>query len=468
MLTTMPKQLKKVRQYVVATLVSFGALCAGSVLAWTAPALPQILIPEFVNASTHENITGAPGFRISEQEGALVGSMLTIGALVSALPVGILADKMGRRFAILSLSFTFLLHWILIVFSCNVEMVVVGRFFAGMGLGGVCVVVPMYVGEIAEASSRGILGAFFNLFLCGGMLSACTIGAVSNWVGLSIALSLFPVIFGVSYFFIPETPSFLCEKNRLEEAEDVLKDLRGENVDVQDELNQIQKGIEESRENSSSFADIISNTGNIKAIVAVCGILAYQQLCGINAVVFYLGTIFKAAGSTLSPSIAGIIITSVQLVVSYLFTFIIERANRRFYLMSSSAGMLLSLATLGMFFHLKNIGIDVTHIGFLPICSTIVFVTMFSIGYGPIPWLLLGELFSPEIKGFGSGIAVVINWIAAFLVTFFFPIINSSLGSHVAFYILTTILASATFFVYFFVPETRGKTLTEIQEELNK
>lgn len=448
--------------------VSVGAICAGTVLAWTAPALSQILIPETENATLRAKETGAPGFTIDEKEGAMVGSMLTIGALVAALPVGYIADKIGRRKTILMLSAPFVLNWILIIFSTNVAMVIAGRFFAGVGLGGVCVVVPMYIGEIADASSRGVLGSFFNLFLGVGMLTACVVGYFTNWVGLSLILAIFPIAFGVSYFFIPETPTFLCEKQLIEQAERVLTDLRGSNYNVSEEVKSIEKSIEESRANSKTFAEIFSNRGNIRAIISVCGVLAYQQLCGINAIVMYVDPIFKTAGSSLSSTIAGIILTLVQLVSAYLMTLLIEKANRKLFLVLSSTGMLLCMAALGMFFHLKNIGVDTSSIGFLPISSCVLYMIAFSVGYGPIPWMLLGELYSSEIKGLGSGLGVVTNWIAAFLVTLLFPIFNSSLGNHITFYIFSCILASASLFVYFVVPETRGKTLPQIQQELNR
>lgn len=445
--------------------MSFGALCAGTVLSWTSPALPLILQDD----KTPINATKVPppGFKITEEEGALVGAMLTIGALISAIPVGYFADKFGRKRVILALVVPFLLNWLLIIFAENVNMLVAGRFFAGVALGGVCVVAPMYIGEIAEASYRGIFGSFFQMFLCSGILLTCIIGSMFNWTSLAAILLFVPLIFGFSFIFMPETPTYLIRANNILEAEKTLKRIRGSNYDITGELKEIQRQNEEFISNKMTIKDVLSSRANLRAIISVVGVLGFQQLSGINAVVFYAAPIFKAAGSSLSPSLAAIIINLVQMIVAYISILVIEKADRRIYLLFSSTGMLLCLASLGMYFHIKRLDVHV-NIDFLPLTSIILFMVFFSLGFGPIGWMLMSELFSPEIKGIASGIAVLANWVFAFLVTFSFPLMTSNLGEHVTFYIFSCIMACGTVFVYFVVPETRGKSLAEIQQVLNR
>ncbi|XP_018576207.1 facilitated trehalose transporter Tret1-like isoform X2 [Anoplophora glabripennis] len=461
---------QKFKQYVATISVSLGAFCAGTVLSWTSPGLAHITIDgtNKTNGTFPTDEIPAPGFKITKSEEALVGAMLTIGALISAIPTGYLADKFGRKLIILGLSIPFLLNYLLISFAYNVETVVAGRFFAGIGLGGICVVAPMYIGEISEPSNRGMFGSFFQMFLSCGILFTCIIGSFANWMSLSLILAVAPVVFGVSFLFMPETPVYLVEKSKLDEAEKTLKELRGSSYDVSVELKTIQKEIMESREKKATLADIISDKANLRATLSVIGVLAFQQFSGINAVVFYTVAIFKAAGSNISPSLSAIIINLVQVVVSYISILIIEKANRKFYLMMSSSGMMLCLAGLGMFFHLKSLAVNVDHLGFIPLGSTVLFMICFSIGYGPVPWMLISELFSPEIKGIASGLAILANWVFAFIVTYSFPIINANLGDHVTFYIFASVMVCATIFVHFVVPETRGKSLLEIQDALNR
>ncbi|XP_044261142.1 facilitated trehalose transporter Tret1-like isoform X2 [Tribolium madens] len=449
---------RKLKQYFAAISVSLGALCAGTCLAWTSPALAQLSI----TANSTES------FHLTDSQGAAVGGMIAIGALISAIPSGFLADRFGRKNVIFVLSLTFLLNWILIIFAQNVTTLIIGRIFAGIGTGAICVVGPIYIGEIAEKSTRGVLGALINMFLCSGILLTCVFGSFTTWRVLSMILATVPVIFGVSFLFMPETPVYLVKTKNLEKAEKTLIEFRGSNYDINTELKEIQREVEASQQNSASIKDIFTSKANRRAFMSVVAVLAFQQLCGVNAVVFYTVPIFQAAGSSLPPDVVGIIIALVQVLSAYISLLVIEKANRKFYLMLSSVGMLLFLTALGMYFHLKSLNVDIGHLSFIPIGSAVMFMISFSFGYGPIPWLLMGELFAPEIKGVGNGFAIATNWSCAFLVTYFFPIIKSGLGAHVAFYICAGINALATVYVGFIVPETRGKTLLDIQQILNK
>lgn len=451
--------------------VCMGAFCAGTVLSWSSPALGHLERPK--NASlnfTNEKLVDLPppGFKIDESDHPWIGSLLTIGALVSAIPIGYLADKFGRKKVILSLSFPFIINWILMIFAQNVKMIFAARFFAGIGLGGVCVTAPMYIGEIAEAAYRGMFGSFFQMFLCAGILFSSVVGSFTNWTGLNAIELISPIIFGVSFLFMPETPVFLVGANDIQAAEENLRKLRGSTSNVSQELKEIQQEIEESHQKRASLKDVVTSKGNLKAVISVVVILAYQQLTGINALVFFTDPIFKAAESPISSSVGSIIINLVQLIVAYISIMIVERANRKFYLMFSSTGLFLCLLTLGIFFHLKMLNLPLHNLHVMMIISFVLFMIFFSVGYGPVPWMLMGELLSPEIKGVASGLGVLSNWIFASVVTFCFPLMTASFGYHVTFYIFAGIMASATVFVYTVVPETRGKTLTEIQEILNR
>ncbi|CAH1171143.1 unnamed protein product [Phaedon cochleariae] len=465
-----PQPSKKLKQYLATSSVSMGAFCAGTTLSWTSPALTHILVLNNTNTTNStDSFTSSPGFTITHNESAIVGSMLTLGALISAIPVGYLADKYGRKVTVLSLSMLFLLNYVLLAFSVNLQMVIVARLLAGVGLGGICVVGPMYIGEITEASNRGTLVSFFQLFLASGILFACVVGSFTTWVGLAFLLGLPAIIFGASFVFMPESPVFLLSKNRVKEAEANLIELRGSVYNVAAELKEMDDQLMESQRKQASLKDLVADRGNLRALISVVGVLSFLQLSGINALVFYTVTIFEAAGTSISPFISAIIMNLAQVCVSYLATLVIEKAGRKFFLMLSSTGMMLCLAALGMFFHLKMLSINMgTFMSFLPLAATILFMCFLSLGYGPVTWMLLSELFAPEIKGIASGIGILANWGCAFLVTFSFPLLNVALGRHVTFYILAGIMASATVFVHYVVPETRGKSLAQIQQELNR
>lgn len=346
-------------------------------------------------------------------------------------------------------------------------MLYVGRFFAGVGTGAICVCAPMYIGEIAHSSIRGTLAAFFQMFLCSGILLTCCLASFSNWILLSGILTIVPILFLASFFFMPETPVYSIKIGDIKQARYDLRYFRGSTYNVEAELRDTQNDITESLGKKAGLKDLMGSRANRRALIAALGVMAFQQLSGINAVIFYTEAIFESAGSLLSPNVAAILITLVQVIVSYVDLLIMEKANRRFYLIMSSSGMFICLAALGMYLHFQSLNLSSTSLAMVPLISLVLFVVCFSVGFGPVPWMLMAELFPPEIKGIASGLAVLVNWSSAFLITFSFPVIKLHFGEHVAFYSIAAVNAFATIFTYFGVPETRGKSLQEIQEVLN-
>ncbi|KAJ4426299.1 hypothetical protein ANN_27113 [Periplaneta americana] len=203
--------------------------------------------------------------------------------------------------------------------------------------------------------------------------------------------------------------------------------------------------------------------GARRALVVGLGLMVFQQLSGINAVIFYSVDIFEAAGSTLDPKVAAIIVGVVQVVMSYAASAAVDRAGRRILLLVSASVMALCLALLGFYFCLE----DAAGLGWLPLVCVTVFIIVFSLGFGPLPWMMMAELFAPRVKGNASSVAVCTNWTLVFLVTFSFGKLVAGLGEHTTFWIFAAICACATVFVWRLVPETKGKSLDEIQRLLS-
>ncbi|KAK4875750.1 hypothetical protein RN001_012172 [Aquatica leii] len=481
------QQGERKNQYIGTVCVSLGAICAGCGLAWTSPVLPQLELPKvIVNADLVDNTTDiallnstilsnftqltnatVEGFKLTESEGSLVGAMLAIGAAISAIPAGFVADRIGRRYVNILIAVPYIISYLLIVFSGGPFLLCVARFFAGIGTGAVCVTAPMYIGEIAEVSIRGTLGSFFQMCICLGIFLTYFIGALVSWVGLSWILIIAPVAFAVAMYYMPDTPTYLVKSKRKSDAEKSLRYFRGTEYNVEAELKMIEAQISEAEEKQAGIKDLVASRGNRKAMASSLGLMLFQQLSGINAVIFYTVTIFNSAGTSFSSDIAAIIVAVVQFITGYIAAMIIDKRPRRFYLTLSAVGMMVCLAALGMYFHLRVNKVDFAGIGLIPLASLVIFIIAFSLGLGPIPWMIMSELLAPEIKGVGSGISVMTNWILVFIVTFSFPIMNSNLGGHVTFYIFAIILAVGIFFIRFYIPETKGKTLHEIQTILN-
>ncbi|XP_058797884.1 facilitated trehalose transporter Tret1-like [Phymastichus coffea] len=443
----------KLWQYISAVSVCFLSIGVGSGLAWTSPVLPHLKAAD-------------SWLPMDEEQASWVSSLLAIGSMMGALPAGVVANSIGRKRTILLLAIPFLLSWAIILFVSKVWMLYAARFIVGLAVGAACVLVPTYLSEIAEPSVKGTLGAMFQLFLTVGIVFTFVMGALVGYTTLAVACAIIEVVFVGSFIFIPESPVWLMSKGRRLDASAALKRLRGDAYDVNCEVGQLQKEAEENASRSSSVFDLVRLPAPRKALFICFAGMAFQQLSGVNAVIFYTVDIFKAAKSSLDSDVAAILVSVVQCVMAVVAAGIVDKAGRKPLLMFSSAVMCCSLVALGLFFKLQENGSDVSKLGWLPLVSLVLFMIAFSIGMGPIPWMLTGEMFTVEHKGNASSLAVLLNWFLVFLVTKTFPTMKVILNSSGAFWVFAVIMGIATVFTFFVVPETKGKTAQEVQAEL--
>jgi SP family facilitated glucose transporter-like MFS transporter 8 len=372
-------------------------------------------------------------------------------------------------------------------------LIFIARFISGLALGTGSVITPIYCEEIAEVSIRGALGILFDIQVSNGILFAYVVGAYVSYLWLCITSAIIPVIFFVTFIWMPESPIYLVSKGKVKEAEKSLLWLRGAryitHYDVKPELERIQKYVlgttKESPSHETASRDVLSHVMLIlknipkyiftssssptsKAIKIVACLMIFRQLSGINAVIFYTVDIFKEAGSTLSPSVATVIVGVSQVFTTYVSSLLVERTGRRMLLLFSVSTMAVSHMLLVIYFYLKQINVSVKSFGWLPLLCVTTFVNVFSLGFGPLPWVMMAELVPNESKSWASGLAVSVNWILVFAVTNLFGIMVKDLGPTITFAIFCGMCTVGTVVVAFIVPETKGKTREEIKLELRK
>ncbi|XP_057340469.1 facilitated trehalose transporter Tret1-2 homolog isoform X4 [Microplitis mediator] len=401
-------------------------MAGGAAMAWSNPIL-LMLGEDPVN---EENPLGRP---ISEEEAAWIGSLAAVGTLIICLFPGYLAEKWGRRATLLSSVVPYLLGWIILATGKSIEALYVARFVSGLGIAVAFAILPMYCGEIAETSIRGIL-AFFVLFLP-----------------------------------MPESPHYLAAKGRTEEVIKVLARLRGKSEDaVRYEANEIEAAVRENLNRKATIMDLFKVKANLKALFITCALVTFQQMSGIVVVLLYSELIFASAGNVgISSSLETIIVGLVQLFGSCVNPLVVDRLGRRILLIISGTGSALSLGAIGLFFYLKDAAkSDVSGIGWLPLTSMIIYMSTYSVGLGPLPWTIMGEMFSPEIKTKASGITVFICCFLAFVVSKYFISVAVSFGQFTAFWFFGVFCILSVLFTVFILPETKGKSLQEIQNEL--
>ena len=262
------------------------------------------------------------------------------------------------------------------------------------------------------------------------------------------------------------------KQKREEDARAALLRLRGGDYDVDAELKEIKETLEANERNKVSFSTSIQKRSSRIAAIVCFSLMFFQQAGGINAVIFYTSNIFESAGSSLDPKVATIIVGVIQCIATFVSSLVVDRLGRRLLLLLSDFFMLVAGVVLGLFFSLNDRKLvdedTIKTLGFLPVLSLSVFIIVFSLGFGPIPWMISSELFPSEIKSVASSAAGTFNWFMAFLITKFYLNLKNAVGGDVTFYIFSGISLLGTIFVFFVVPETKGKSLEQIQKELNK
>lgn len=448
---------RKLPQYIAALAAALGPLASGTMLGWSSPVVFKII---------QSNNTDYD-FDVSDLQGDWISSLTNLGGAVICFPIGLIMDVLGRRKAMLLLVIPFVIGWFLISFATNVAMLMAGRFLTGVGAGGFSVAVPAYVSEITEDSIRGSVGSFFFLMVTIGILYAYVVGSYTSVFIFNITCTLIPIIFGLIFFFMPETPYFLVSKGKDAEAKAALRRLRGSSYDIDDELNVLQKTAELARNNPISFRKAITKKSAIKAVMICYALMFFQQLSGINAVLFNSSSIFGSAASSLSPAVSSIIIGSIQVVMTFTSSLVVDRLGRRILLLFSALVMCICTVILGVFFFLQDVhGADssiITSITWLPLVSLSLFIIAFSLGFGPIPWMMAGELCLIDIKGFVASTSGTLNAVLSFVITSTFNSLNAAIGSGQVFWMFAGILLLGFLFIFLVIPETKGKSFEEIQ-----
>ncbi|KAK5640893.1 hypothetical protein RI129_009440 [Pyrocoelia pectoralis] len=419
--------------------VCLGPVTLGVSISWTSPVLPQL----------ESNSTS---FQLTSEESSWVGAMLGLGVLAAALPIGYLASRYGLKKCVIGLILPLLIFTIVAVYSKDVYSLCVARFFSGIATGGICVISPMYTSEISDVSFRVVLVAI--------------IGAYVEYKTLTVMLGIVGLSLTMIFIFLPESPTHLMKINKREEAERALRFYRSSNFDISDAMLEIENSIQ-SKEKQLSIREALTTKRVIRGLIAAVGLTVFQKFCGVDCILFYTVSIFQVTETGMNAYTSTIILALVQLTAAVLNVFVVEMANRRAFLFISTIGMGISLGTLGMYFQLKEFGITFSGIEVIPLGSLIIYAFTFSMGMGPILWMINGELFAPDVKGLANGITMTSNWILLSTVTKSFPIMMNNMGPNYTFYLFSLSMFACAVFVKFCVPETRGKSLEQIQSDLS-
>ncbi|EDW61315.2 uncharacterized protein Dvir_GJ20366, isoform B [Drosophila virilis] len=442
-------------QVLAALSVSLGSLVVGFASAYTSPALVSM---------TNTNLTS---FVVTPQAASWVGGIMPLAGLAGGIAGGPFIEYLGRRNTILATAVPFIVSWLLIACAVNVIMVLCGRFLAGFCVGIASLSLPVYLGETVQPEVRGTLGLLPTAFGNIGILLCFVAGTYMDWSMLAFLGASLPVPFLILMFLIPETPRWYVSRGREERARKALVWLRGKEADVEPELKGLMRSqADADRQATQNKMLELLKRSNLKPLSISLGLMFFQQLSGINAVIFYTVQIFQDAGSTIDGNVCTIIVGVVNFAATFIATILIDRAGRKVLLYVSNVMMVLTLFVLGGFFYCKSSGMDTSNVGWLPLSCFVIYILGFSLGFGPIPWLMMGEILPAKIRGSAASVATAFNWSCTFVVTKSFQDMIDFMGAHGAFWMFGAICFIGLFFVIFYVPETQGKTLEDIERKM--
>ena len=398
-----------------------------------------------------------------------------LGCLIGVTISGSLTDKYGRKNMFFVAAVIFTVSAIGTGAVSNLDWFIFYRIFGGIGIGLASNISPMYISEISPPAMRGRFVTFYQLAIVLGILSA----QITNWLiaqhvmpGESLlnswngqmgwrwmfwAETIPAVMFFVLTFFIPESPRWLTSKLKYDKALDVFARMKHRDF-AQSQLNEIKSTLSLTTERVS-FRHLFK--GKLAKIVIIGIVIAVlQQWCGINVIFNYAQEIFSAAGYSVSDMLFNIVITGV---VNVVFTFVgmytVDKLGRRSLMLFGTIGLtfIYLLLGAGYFFNIKGIAM---------LLLVVLAIATYAMTLAPVTWVVIAEIFPTKIRGLAMAVSTFALWAACFVLTYSFPLLNNSLGSYGIFWLYGLICLAGFIFIKITLPETKGKTLEEIEKEI--
>lgn len=397
----------------------------------------------------------------SVTEGLVVASML-VGAIFGSGASGPLSDRLGRRRVVFVIAIVYIVGALILALAPSMPVLVIGRLVIGLAVGGSTAIVPVYLSEMAPTEQRGSLSSLNQLMITIGILSSYLINyaftPIEGWrwmLGLAVVPSLILLI-GVA--FMPESPRWLLEHRSEKAARDVMK-LTFKDSEIDKEI----ADMKEINSISESTWNVLKSPWLRPTLIIGCIFALLQQIIGINAIIYYAPSIFSKAGLGDATSILGTVgIGTVNVIITIVAIMIIDKIDRKRLLVIGNIGMVASLLIMAVL--IWTIGIQ-SSAWIIVACLTL-FIIFFGFTWGPVLWVMLPELFPMRARGAATGAAALVLSIGSLLVAQFFPILTEVLPVEQVFLIFAVIGICALIFVIKYLPETRGRSLEEIESDL--
>lgn len=408
---------------------------------------------------TYMNLTPA-------QEG-VAGASAIVGCIPGAMFAGFLSDRFGRKKLLFLCALLYAVSGVLSAVPNTLTQFLWARILSGVGIGASSMICPVYIAEIAPEKWRGRLGSLFQLGIVMGIFITLFVNktiqgmgneawnAATGWRWM-LAMEVVPALLFVALLFaVPESPRWLLNHGREDQARHILEKVGGSDH-AAGELASIREAMGQEE---GHFSELFTGAF-FRPLAAAVVLMACSQFCGINAIMYYSTRIFEAAGGSKDAAFTSSVWVGL---INLLFTFVaiafVDRAGRKPLLLIGTAIQVLALGLVGWMFHGQHHGVS------LLIC-VVLFIAAFAMAMGPIGWLFCSEIFPNKVRGRAMSVAAFTVWTSCFLVAQTFPMLNDSpaIGPAKTFWIYAAVSLLSFFFVLFFIPETKGRTLEQIEK----
>ncbi|HEX3782848.1 MAG TPA: sugar porter family MFS transporter [Pseudonocardiaceae bacterium] len=405
-------------------------------------------------------------FQLSALEQGFVTSSLLVGCMIGALGSARLADRLGRRKLVVGAGALFGVGCLIAALAGSLTVIVAGRLVMGLAVGALSMTVPIYLSEIAPARVRGALSGLNQLMISTGILVAYLINLGLDGQGqwrYAFGLAVVPAVaLIIGVYFQPESPRWLMRQGRESEARAVLARIVPP-AEVDGELAQVRAVLDGPTR--PSIGALLGDRRLRRVLLVGVGVAFLQQIIGINTIIYYAPTILKALGFANSAALlANAGLGALTVVVTVIMLLLVDRIGRRRPLIIGAISMAVAMAALGTVFSvagLKGGGA----VGWLAIACLALFKISFSLSWGGMAWILLGEIFPLNVRGTAMSLATFANWAGNLFVGLFFPVLLG-IGTGLVFYLFAIVGVLACGFAIRFVPETKGRSLEQIEQQL--
>jgi len=406
-------------------------------------------------------------FQLTPPQEGIAGASAILGCIPGAMFAGYFSDRFGRRKVLFVCAILYALSGVLSAVPRTFTEFLLARFISGLGIGASSMICPVYVAELAPAAWRGRLGSLFQFGIVSGIFLTLFINdkiqrlgnadwnTAYGWRWMLGAEVLPAVLLLALLFFVKESPRWLVQVGREDEARNTLEKIHG----AREAEVEIAATKEVLKQSEAGFIELLSNARFRKVLLIAVLLMAFSQFCGINAIMYYSTKIFTTAKVGVDDAFkASAVVGLVNLLFTLVAVALVDKAGRRILLMIGLVAQVIALGAVGWMFKANTGGIYL-------LIAILAFIGAFAMALGPIPWILCSEIFPTRVRGRAMSVATFTIWTSCYIVALTFPMLNDSkaVGPALTFWIYAACSLAALIFVFFMVPETKGRSLEEIE-----